>query len=156
MRHEYIRTFYEANRQGLYAYALTLTGDTAAAEDAVQTAIYKLLKRSFLPSELRPYAYRCVRNAAIDERRRFAGRMSTVPPPEDADTRTPGRPTFVDLVALLQRLTPAERDVVALKCIKELTFDEIARIDGSSLNTVASRYRRALEKLRAIMEEEPR
>jgi len=44
--------------------------------------------------------------------------------------------------------------VVTLKIWGELTFDEIARTLDESLNTVASRYRYALEKLKDWVPEE--
>ncbi len=44
-----VQRFYEDNRQGLFTYALSLTGNRAAAEDAVQTAILR-------PRHLRNYA----------------------------------------------------------------------------------------------------
>ena len=52
-RNDRIRQFYEAHRRGLYAYALALTGDRARAEDAVHTAIAKLVARPLLPLGLR-------------------------------------------------------------------------------------------------------
>jgi len=44
--------------------------------------------------------------------------------------------------------------VVTLKIWGELTFDEIARTLDESLNTVASRYRYALQKLKEWVPEE--
>ena len=44
---------------------------------------------------------------------------------------------------------PAEqREVVHLKVFEGMTFQEIADLCGESINTVASRYRYAIEKLR--------
>ncbi len=51
------------------------------------------------------------------------------------------------------RLLPDEqREVVALKIDGELTFAQIAQIMGVSINTAASRYRYALQKLRTLLE----
>jgi RNA polymerase sigma-70 factor (ECF subfamily) len=44
-----------------------------------------------------------------------------------------------------------QREVVALKIDGELTFAQISQATGLSINTVASRYRYALEKLRASL-----
>ena len=46
--------------------------------------------------------------------------------------------------------------MVALKIDGGLTFAEIAAVIGISANTAASRYRYALEKLRAALAEEIR
>ena len=47
-----------------------------------------------------------------------------------------------------------QKEVVTLKIWGELTFDEIARTLDESLNTVASRYRYALQKLQSWVPEE--
>ncbi len=54
----------------------------------------------------------------------------------------------------LERLTDAERENIILKIYCGLTFKEIAAVDGTSNNTVASRYRRSLEKMRTMLEGE--
>ena len=41
-----------------------------------------------------------------------------------------------------------------LKVYQEMTFAEIAAVTGVSLNTAASRYRYALDKLRALLPED--
>jgi RNA polymerase sigma-70 factor (ECF subfamily) len=153
MRYELIRQFYEANRQGLYTYALSLTGQSAAAEDAVHTAICKLLQRLLLPRSLKSYAYRCVRNAAIDEWRKYSARQDHVVdlatlPAEERDTWL-----CRDIEDMLFRMEADEREIIVLKAVEGLTFKEIAAIVGAGLNTVASRYRRGLEKLRNMLQE---
>lgn len=152
---ERIRKFYEENRQGLYAYALSLTRHPEMAEDAVHTAIGKLLERPVLPWSLKPYAYKCVRNAAVDEWRRQAPS-----PDEPVDFDAMPAPDLgmagEGVMALLFRLSAEEREVVLLKVVNGLTFQEIADIGGRPLNTVASQYRRSLEKIRGLMQEDER
>ena len=65
-----VREFYEHNAQALFTYALALTSCRVAAEDAVHDAVCRILGRPALPAELRPYAFKCVRNAAVDAQRR--------------------------------------------------------------------------------------
>ena len=52
------------------------------------------------------------------------------------------------LLHAIERLPPEQKEVITLKIWSELTFDEIARTLDLSLNTVASRYRYALDKLK--------
>jgi DNA-directed RNA polymerase specialized sigma24 family protein len=40
-----------------------------------------------------------------------------------------------------------------LKVFEGLTFQEIGDLTGESINTVASRYRYALEKMKALLDE---
>ena len=49
----------------------------------------------------------------------------------------------------LCELPPEQREVVHLKAFEGMTFQEIADAIGESINTVASRYRYAMEKMRA-------
>ena len=49
-------------------------------------------------------------------------------------------------------LPPEQREVMSLKIDGELTFGQIAEVIGVSMNTAASRYRYALEKLRKELE----
>jgi RNA polymerase sigma-70 factor (ECF subfamily) len=51
----------------------------------------------------------------------------------------------------LEELTPAKRDVLVLRIMEQRTNQEIAEILGLEPNTVAVRYKRALEDLRALL-----
>lgn len=67
------------------------------------------------------------------------------PPPE---TPPPGAER---LEGVLRDLPPEQREVVSLKVDGGLTFAEIAGVLDISANTAASRYRYALERLRAAL-----
>lgn len=49
---------------------------------------------------------------------------------------------------MLSKLKPAEREVVHLKIIGELTFEEISKLTEQPMGTVTWRYREAIKKLR--------
>lgn len=73
---EKLRGFYEQHRRELFAFALSIVrcSDAAdAADAAVHNAFVGMLKRPQLPRDIRPFCFRCVRNAAID-RTRVRGR----------------------------------------------------------------------------------
>jgi RNA polymerase sigma-70 factor (ECF subfamily) len=153
---ETVRIFYEANLQALYTYALTLTQCEAAAEDAIQTAICRVLRRGRAPRELRPYLFRCVRNAAIDGLRtnhREQARDAIYRPQHE----TPGADALAlrqEIEQLLHSLPDDERECIVLKVYGGMTFREIAAVRRASLHTVASQYRRALQKMRALCGEQ--
>ncbi len=77
----------------------------------------------------------------VARRRVEAGGFTTQPAelPDDA------------LTAAVAGLPPAQREVLALKIDGGLTFVEIAAVTGTSINTAASRYRYAIEKIRATI-----
>ncbi|MCL4693588.1 MAG: sigma-70 family RNA polymerase sigma factor [Candidatus Hydrogenedentes bacterium] len=150
---ETLRRFYEANRNELYTYALALTRSREAAEDAIHTAFGKMLKTWSLPRELRPYVFRCVRNAAIDEHRARARESLHDSPFAIDESRNNGHDPELQhqLADLLLTLSDDERESIMLKIYSGMTFHEIAATRSVSINTAASWYRRGLEKLRVLM-----
>ncbi len=153
---ERIRQFYLSNRQQLFVYALSLTGLSEAAEDAVQSAFGRLLRHRFPPRSLRPYVYRCIRNAAIDEMRcrgREQARERLFMEDAETGTETPEADEYNALMLALERLSQDERESITLKLWSGLSFREIAESRRVSTNTAASWYRRGLAKMRSQLEE---
>ncbi len=151
-----LRSQYELLRQELFTYALALTRSREAAEDVIQNVFRNVLKRPRLPQDLRPYLFRAIRNAAMDEHRAHA-RAATIESFLDLSGRRDNGhdPTVAqELESLLTQLNEQERECIVLKIYNGLTFNEIAEVCGVSINTASSWYRRGIEKLRAIMSED--
>ena len=73
-----------------------------------------------------------------------------MPPEMFATQDDPDQAEFAKrLEAALALLPMEQRSVAQLKLWDGLTFEEIAEVQGIPLNTAASRYRYALEKLRS-------
>ena len=94
------------------------------------------------------YVYRAVRNAALNARRN--GQRDA---PLDANStvferRDGNREAALALQRALADLPEEQRVVVVMRVGSGMTREEVAAATGASLNTVASRYRYALEKLR--------
>ena len=157
---ETLRAFYAGHRQQLYTYAVSITRQREAAEDAIQRAFQQLLSRNALPVDLRPYVFRCVRNAALDGLRRDQTRQESIFASDgQAEAATPlsGPPlSAAEVDAQLQQLSPDERETIVLKIYHALTFQEIADLRDVPLSTVASWYHRGLERLRALLLKEYR
>jgi RNA polymerase sigma-70 factor, ECF subfamily len=144
-----IREFYEEHGQALFTYALALTRHPASAEDAVHDAICRVLDRSEPPAELRPYVFRCVRNAAVDTWRRErpseeAGILDLVA----VDDATFDRALCAQIERFLFELPRDEMETIVLHIFDGLSFREVASVKQVPLNTAASWYRRGLTKLR--------
>lgn len=149
---EEVRRFYEAHRQGLFTYALSLTRRQDLAEDAVHSAILGLLRLKRLPEPIRPYAFRSIRNAIIDDFRANTALQDQVLDPEAAAGCGQDPHQVRLLEQCLFRLSGPEREAVVLKVWGGLTFEEISLAVRSPLATVASRYRRGILHLREMLE----
>jgi RNA polymerase sigma-70 factor (ECF subfamily) len=140
--------------------AVTLTGSTTEAEDVVQDLFVELARgrgRLAGVTDLEAYVFTMLRHSASRRRRRAAvGRraLETLSAAARDSGRLVAEPAaFADdgLARAVAALPEPQREVLALKFDGGLTFAEIAAIVGASPNTVASRYRYALEKLRAVL-----
>jgi RNA polymerase sigma-70 factor (ECF subfamily) len=142
-----IRDAYQQLGPALLAYARSLVGEAGTAEDVLQQVFAGLLARGTLPAEPRPYLFRCVRNACLNHRRAARREDGALPPLLAA---APGREEErADLERALVALPEAQRQVVLLRVWGQLTFQEIADLGEVPLSTVASRWRYALDHLRA-------
>lgn len=143
-----VKVLYEKHGSPLAAYACCCGLDFAAAEDVVQQVFLKLLEgRSSSVDAPAAYLYRAVRNASFNLRRDFRREVEM---PEDAwlvggDGRL-GEALAVQ--AALLDLPEEQRETVFLKVWAGMTLQEIAGVLEVPMNTVASRYRYALDKLR--------
>jgi RNA polymerase sigma-70 factor, ECF subfamily len=149
---EWLAGLYRQNRRQLYLIAWSVLRQPELAEDAVHAAFVGLARLAAPPREPRPYAFRAVRNAAVDllaarARRREEPIEAAADPPatiahQDAEQ-------LVDAVRqAIERLEPAGREAIELHLKAGLTFQEIADLTGEPLSTVSSRYRRALARIR--------
>src|SRR5579871_1044578 len=154
-RDEALPALYDRLGPALFRTARTLLGDDGLAEDAVQDTFLGLV-RSAVPladvDNARAYLFAALRHAAAKLRAR--GR-ATLPLDADAIAATEPKVPDLDRAVRLERalaeLPADQREVIALKVDGGLTFAEIAACLGVSPNTAASRYRYALEKLRAAL-----
>ena len=151
---EQLRTFYETYRREMFLYALSITGCRPSAEDAVHNAFGTVLRKGRAPRELRPFMFRCVRNAALDERRfvaREAQKTSLFAKLHD-ETAPEARCLEAEVEEILELLSNDERECVLLKIYGGLTFKEIAQVRGVPQGTAASWYWRGLARVRAHLE----
>lgn len=154
---ELVAAAYERCAEGLYRYALMILADHAAAEDAVHQAFAKLVRMGRRVREIDScgdYLRTAVRNECWRIIKRRRRRPEQVQLHADAPLLEPvARPGLdederAQIEAALRSLPPEQREVVYLKVYADKTFREIADWVGVSMNTVASRYRYAMEKLR--------
>ena len=146
----------ERHLDDVHAYLVYLTGDRATAEELTAETFARALERwhRFDPRRAGPRTWLCqlARSTALDHfraearRRRREGRYAAAEPAEDAQ-QVFGEGLSPELEAALTRLSPAEREVVALRIVLELEGEAAARVLGISATACSTRLSRALQKL---------
>ena len=154
---------YDRFGAALYRYALMILGRHDAAEDAVQQVFLALVRtRDARIREPEHYLRRAVRNACYSRLRSpallTADRHpdSSRPLLETVPDQPAGQASPEDRLALesaIARLPPEQREVLHLHAFEGMTFKEVAEATGDPPNTVASRYRYAIEKLKVSLSE---
>jgi RNA polymerase sigma-70 factor (ECF subfamily) len=156
---ESLERVYRQHRQQLFDCALGVVQCPAMAEDAVHDAFVKLFALPAEPKNLKSYAFRAVRNAAVDllrRRRRFDEAPEECMP--ELVVRAGGAEDDSNDAEQTQRLLAAlsedEREVILLHLWSDLRFREIAGVVDRPLGTVVSLYRRGLERMRLNLRRE--
>jgi RNA polymerase sigma-70 factor (ECF subfamily) len=131
----------------VYTVLVRLTGDRALAEDLLQEVFLKLYRQPPRAEKPRAYVFRMARNLAIDalRQRQPTESLEELSVQTDSDLK-------LDLEQAISRLTVEERQLVALHLSAGLTFREVAAIVERPLGTVLWQYRRAIEKLRILLD----
>ena len=156
-----LRQLYEKYKDDLLGLAVTLLKDRAEAEDVVHDVFVSFARTAggfTLSGTLKGYLSTCVANCARDRNRLRSTRDVGLDAAEGmrTDSDDPveyaiGSEQARRLQDVLGRLPFEQREIIVLHLHQEMRFREIAEALGISINTVQSRYRYGLEKLRSIL-----
>lgn len=151
-----LEVLYDAFGSVLFGFLVARLRDPGEAEDLLQHLFLDLARRPgrlLGARRIGPWLFAKARNLSIDrmrarrrsERREVEWRawLEPVAPPCDSPDYD-----LAQIARMVERLPADQRDVIALKAFGGKTFSEIGELLGVSINTAASRYRYALEKLR--------
>ena len=160
MRDEDFERLYAAEAQGLFGFLAYRTGDRALAEDLLADTFERALRSRKRYDRRRgpakAWLYAIALNLLRDHARRAAaeGRAIERVGPGAPSVEAPGAAVEDrDVVQrALSRLSPEEREAIALRFGAELTVPEMAEALGEPLTTVEGRVYRALRKLRAELD----
>lgn len=148
---------YRSSRDDVYAYVAGLLRDATAAEEVTAAAFERAYrKRNRFDSrrgEPRAWLFGIARNAALDELRRRGRQAELAAEPADltnfgAEEGTDHNERRLAVSAALERLQPAERELIALKFFAGLANAEIAQVLGLSESNAGTKLHRAMTKLR--------
>lgn len=153
----------------LYHFAYRYTGNSPDAEDITQEVfvkVWKNLARYSPETSFRTWIFAIAKNAAIDWlRKKRAVPFSqfdtdegenvlteTLPDPAPLPGEIAEQKDAANSVAeAMEELPPDAQRVLLSRYSEHLTFREIAETLGKPLNTVKSRYRRAVAQLKRIL-----
>lgn len=147
----------------LLSTALKMLRRREDAEDAVQEVFVSLARYRtglYRVHNLHAYLFTVLRRVAgrRAKSRKLTPTINEFPFEHIAEVNTPPESLSEcddKLDSALNELPTAQREVLALKFEAGLTFAEIGEVLEISINTASSRYRYALEKLQAQLEELP-
>lgn len=146
------RSWLSAHGRRFLLFARDQTRCEADAHDVLQDSLVEAWKRH--GAEEPPpdgLVYATIRRRAIDLARRTDRRERRELEVGWFDAGSSDTPLDAELEQAVKALAPIYREVVVLKVWSGLTFQEIAATLGIPLNTAASRYRYALDHLRAAL-----
>lgn len=164
---EAFATLYERHRLGLYRFLCGLCGDSAQADEVFQETWLSLIRSASEPegrASFRTWLYQIGRNRLIDHWRRN-GRRSEQQEAFDEQVHGDAVPGEAEdplqqlslsrdrerLQQALEALPGEQREVFLLRAHGDLELQEIAELTRTPAETVKSRLRYAMQKLRRLL-----
>lgn len=166
---------YSRHKGGVFRYLRRQTGNTGHAEELFQDVWLRLIdaRSRYEPqAKFTTWLYTIARNLCVDQSRRAKHRkaqsldaplgsspesatlLDVLPADQMAtDRKTINRELHLRLHAAIARLGEEQREVFLMREFLDMQFKEIAVVVGCPENTVKSRMRYALEKLREELNE---
>lgn len=164
------RQLIERHQDRIFGYLMGMVKDRAVANDLFQDTFEKVIDAMQDGSYTQQgqwlsWVMSIARNAAIDHTRKQKKWADVPHDPKEGrsfwETLEDGDPSAEDelhraeqrewLDEHIEQLAPEQREVLLLRQETDLTFREIAELQGVSINTALGRMRYALKNLRKMM-----
>ncbi len=163
------------HRKPVFNYILRFIGDRETAEDLLQEAFLRVIKGVDAykrQAKFTTWLYTIARNLCVDQtRRRKHRRHASLDAPMDAsedagtllevlpggemasDRKTVNKQLYARMQKAIAELSEEQREVFLMREFLDLPFKQIGEVVGVPENTVKSRMRYALEKLRLDLDD---
>ncbi|KFX67981.1 RNA polymerase sigma factor [Pseudomonas taeanensis MS-3] len=156
---------YQRHRLGLFRFLCGLCSDPALAEEVFQDTWLSLIRSESLPRDallFKTWLYQIARNRLIDHWRKHGKRQGLQDAFDEQVHAEPDSQANPEqqlslsrdqqrLQAALDDLPEEQREVFLLRAHAELQLHEIAELTRTPVETVKSRLRYALQKLRRLL-----
>lgn len=159
-----LRRIYEKYKDDLLALAVALSNDRAVAEDALHDVFISFAQyggKLRLRTSLKSYLSSCIANRVRNLNQAQTLRSRQLNQVETAGADCDGPDRRVMSAELFRRIDQAmaelpypQREVIVLHLQGGMRFRTIADSQGVSINTIQSRYRYGLDRLRSLLKDE--
>jgi len=156
-----LRQIYEKYKDELLALSLSLSQDKATAEDVLHDVMISFTEHApelQLRTNLKSYLSSCIVNRIRNVHRAKPRAMVQLSHAEtlSSDVHRPDRLAVRaelsrDINKALNQVPYEQKEVIILHLQSGMKFKTIADVQGVSMNTVQSRYRYGLDKLRTLL-----
>lgn len=153
-----LHRLYDAVGDKVYGFSLSLVRNPQDAEDVLQETFVRIHAHA---KDYRPqgkplaWIFTIARHLALDKQRQQSRTQLLSETADVVDLSDVDRADHrILLDSLLNRLSEEDRQILILHVVVGMKYREIAAVMGRPLNTVLSRYRRALHRLQTILKEE--
>jgi len=161
---EALGRIYEKYKSDALVLAIALLNNTSAAEDVVHVVFLSFvqsIEKFRLTGSLKSYLLTCVANRARNVNKTKHRRSVESDPQEPVSSGSDEPSRSIMCNEQLQQLGDAmaqlpydQREAIMLHFQAAMTFKRVAGSLGISVNTVKSRYRYGLDKLRLLLDNE--
>jgi RNA polymerase sigma-70 factor, ECF subfamily len=141
-------------------FGVRMLGNPQDAEEVVQDTFvraYRSLHRYQDRDRFRAWLFRILVNQCRSVLRRQQRRSRLFVPYEAAEAAEPLEPVDpcwgTAVQRALQQLSPPLREALLLRCVEELSYEEIAESTGAGASAVKMRAMRAREQMRRLLQE---
>ena len=167
-----VETLYDRHASMILGMALRITGERAVAEDILQETFWRLWQSADTYQPVRgpftTWLFRIARNLAMDAYRRrnvrpkdITNRTDTDPilgqmpdPDMNVPEQAQSNPMAQQVRNAMKSLPGEQRQVIELAFFSGMTRQEIATATGQPVDTLHTRARLGLQKLREALEKE--
>lgn len=155
----HLSVLFERYHVKLYNYFLKLTHDKTISQDLTQNLFYRIIKyrHTFkIENNFKSWIYQMARNVHIDnckDQKRTDDRFRNVDNFNENITEHPdnyGEEEFERLNIAMAKLQPEQLNIIILSRYQGLKYEEISKINNSTVSAIKVQMHRAIKKLREI------
>ncbi|MFC1588016.1 RNA polymerase sigma factor [Planctomycetota bacterium] len=158
--HRAYARWFERYERSAYAFLMAVSDNEHEAEDIFQAALMKMLRRLDLfvtARNFKSYFFTFLRNEALDYQQnrkhtRYLNKDHLSSRISLFEWKNKEQPTQLQsAMSAMDRLPPADRQILVLRIFQGMKFREISEVLAVPIQTLQSRYAKALKKIKGIM-----